>query len=69
LADRIAIVDHGRLIACGPLAALRAQAAVDGSLEEVFLTLTREEEGGPAAPLSADRDGIALPGSNRVHPS
>src|SRR4029077_11974878 len=40
LADRIAIVDHGRLIACGPLQALRAQAAVDGSLEEVFLTLT-----------------------------
>jgi ABC-2 type transport system ATP-binding protein len=43
LADRIAIVDHGRLISCGPLAALRTQAAVDGSLEEVFLTLTREE--------------------------
>ena len=40
LAHRIAIVDHGRLIACGPLAALRGQAAVDGSLEEVFLTLT-----------------------------
>jgi ABC-2 type transport system ATP-binding protein len=42
LADRIAIVDHGRLIACGPLPALRSQAAVDGSLEDVFLTLTQE---------------------------
>jgi ABC-2 type transport system ATP-binding protein len=42
LADRIAIVDHGRLISCGTLEALRTQAAVDGSLEEVFLTLTRE---------------------------
>ena len=28
LADRIAIVDHGRLIACGTLEALREQAAV-----------------------------------------
>jgi ABC-2 type transport system ATP-binding protein len=43
LADRIGIIDHGRLIACGPIGALRAQAAVDGPLEDVFLTLTREE--------------------------
>jgi ABC-2 type transport system ATP-binding protein len=48
LADRIGIIDHGRLIACGPMDALRSQAAVDGSLEDVFLTLTREEEGAPA---------------------
>ncbi len=41
LADRIAIVNHGRLISCGTLAGLRQQAAVDGSLEHVFLTLTR----------------------------
>jgi ABC-2 type transport system ATP-binding protein len=40
LADRIAIVNHGRLIGCGTLEALRGQAAVDGSLENVFLTLT-----------------------------
>jgi ABC-2 type transport system ATP-binding protein len=69
LADRIAIVDHGRLIACGPLAALRAQAAVDGSLEEVFLTLTREEQAGASStPLPPNRDGIAVPTSNRVIP-
>jgi ABC-2 type transport system ATP-binding protein len=43
LADRIAIVDHGRLISCGTLENLRNQAAVDGNLEEVFLILTREE--------------------------
>jgi ABC-2 type transport system ATP-binding protein len=40
LADRMAIINHGRLISCGTLEALRAQASVDGSLEQVFLTLT-----------------------------
>jgi ABC-2 type transport system ATP-binding protein len=43
LADRIGIVHHGRLISCGTLEALRQQAAVDGSLEQVFLTLTRPD--------------------------
>ena len=50
LADRIAIIERGRLIACGSLKALRAQAAVDGSLEEVFLTLTRYDEAGNGKP-------------------
>lgn len=56
LADRIAIINHGRLISCGPLEALRSQAAVDGSLEEVFLTLTHPEEtnGKPQAPSAVD---------------
>lgn len=40
LADRIGIVEHGRMVACGSLADLRKQAAFDGSLEEVFLKLT-----------------------------
>src|SRR5205807_9499028 len=40
LADRIGIVEHGRLISCGTLEALRKQAALDGSLEDVFLKLT-----------------------------
>ncbi len=44
LADRIAIVDHGRLIACGSLDTLRKQASLDGTLEEVFLKLTNETE-------------------------
>jgi ABC-2 type transport system ATP-binding protein len=42
LAGRIGIVESGRLISCGPLEALRRQAALDGSLEEVFLKLTQE---------------------------
>jgi ABC-2 type transport system ATP-binding protein len=42
LADRIGIVDHGRLRSCGTLATLRQQAALDGSLEDVFLKLTEE---------------------------
>jgi ABC-2 type transport system ATP-binding protein len=42
LADRIGIVDHGRLISCGTLDALRQQAALHGSLEDVFLKLTEE---------------------------
>jgi ABC-2 type transport system ATP-binding protein len=42
LADRIGIVDRGRLISCGTLEMLRKQAASDGSLEEIFLKLTEE---------------------------
>jgi ABC-2 type transport system ATP-binding protein len=42
LAQRIGIVDRGRLIGCGPLEALRRQADSNGSLEEVFLLLTEE---------------------------
>ncbi len=44
LAARIGIVHHGRLINCGTLADLRKQAALDGSLEEVFLALVEEEK-------------------------
>jgi ABC-2 type transport system ATP-binding protein len=43
LAARIGIVHHGRLIGCGTLDDLRKQAALDGSLEEVFLALVEEE--------------------------
>ena len=50
VADRIGIINHGRLISCGTLDALRKQAAVDGSLEEVFLTLTHPEEANGQAP-------------------
>jgi ABC-2 type transport system ATP-binding protein len=44
LSDRIGIVDHGRLVSCGPLDSLRKQAALDGSLEDVFLKLTEEDK-------------------------
>lgn len=40
LADRIGIVEHGKLVSCGTLSALRQQAALDGSLEDVFLKIT-----------------------------
>jgi ABC-2 type transport system ATP-binding protein len=43
LADRIGIVDHGRLIGYGTLDSLRKQAESEGTLEEVFLKLTEEE--------------------------
>jgi ABC-2 type transport system ATP-binding protein len=43
LAHRIGVVGNGKLIGCGSLDALRTQAALDGSLEEVFLKLTEEK--------------------------
>jgi ABC-2 type transport system ATP-binding protein len=43
LADRIGVMDHGRLIGCGTLDALRQQADHHtGSLEDVFLKMTSE---------------------------
>jgi ABC-2 type transport system ATP-binding protein len=54
LADRIAIVDRGRLIGCGTLETLRKQAASDGSLEDVFLRLTEPGEGEGGAVPSPD---------------
>ncbi len=48
LADRIGIIDHGRLIGCGTLDALRTQSSSDGSLEDVFLKITDEATAGTA---------------------
>lgn len=42
LADRIGIVEHGRLVSCGHLEDLRRQASLDGTLEDVFLKITEE---------------------------
>lgn len=44
LANRIGVVRSGELIGCGTLETLRQQAALGGSLEEVFLKLTEPEE-------------------------
>jgi ABC-2 type transport system ATP-binding protein len=44
LAGRIGIVNRGRLIRCGTLDDLRKQAAVDGTLEEVFLAVVEEQK-------------------------
>jgi ABC-2 type transport system ATP-binding protein len=42
LADRIGIIDHGRLLGLGTMADLRKQASSDGSLEDLFLKITEE---------------------------
>src|SRR6476620_10487940 len=42
LADRIGIIDRGRLIGCGTFESLKTQAELDGSLEDVFLKITEE---------------------------
>lgn len=44
LADRIGILNRGRLIAVGTMDELRTRSGVVGALEDAFLTLTREEE-------------------------
>ena len=42
LADRIGILDHGRLLGCGTMTDLRKQASHNGSLEDLFLKITEE---------------------------
>ncbi len=44
VADRIGIIHHGKLIALGTVAQLRAQAQETGALEKVFLSLIDQEE-------------------------
>ena len=44
VADRIGIIHHGKLIALGTVADLRAQAQETGALEKVFLSLIDQEE-------------------------
>lgn len=43
LADRIGIINKGKLIGLGKVADLKTQASHQGSLEEVFLRLTEED--------------------------
>lgn len=49
LADRIGIIDRGQMLGLGSLSELRTQAAMDGSLEDLFLKIT-EAEGEAAVP-------------------
>ncbi|MFH1176177.1 MAG: ABC transporter ATP-binding protein [Acidobacteriota bacterium] len=41
VADRIGIIHHGRLLALGTVAEIKALASGSGSLEDIFLELTR----------------------------
>ncbi|MDY3551953.1 ABC transporter ATP-binding protein [Gemmata sp. JC717] len=50
LADRIGILDRGTLLGCGTLTDLRKQAAMDGSLEDLFMKITEEDAPQPALP-------------------
>lgn len=43
LADRIGIINRGKLIGLGKVQDLKERASLNGSLEEVFLKLTEEE--------------------------
>jgi ABC-2 type transport system ATP-binding protein len=44
LCSRVGIIDHGALVAAGPLAELQDRVVPGGSLEEVFLKVTKAEE-------------------------
>jgi ABC-2 type transport system ATP-binding protein len=44
LADRIGVIHHGRLLFLGTIAELREHMARRGSLEDLFLQLTEEED-------------------------
>jgi ABC-2 type transport system ATP-binding protein len=54
LADTIGIVDHGRMLAVGTLAELRERVQHDGSLEDLFLELTGNDEKAAAFQELAD---------------
>jgi ABC-2 type transport system ATP-binding protein len=47
VADRVAVIDHGTVVAEGTSAGLKAETG-KGTLDEVFLALTQDAEGGAA---------------------
>jgi ABC-2 type transport system ATP-binding protein len=49
LADRIGILDRGKLLGCGTMTDLRKQASMDGSLEDLFMKITEETPAEEAA--------------------
>jgi ABC-2 type transport system ATP-binding protein len=49
LADRIGIIDRGRLLGSGTMKDLQRLASSDGNLEELFLKITEETTDEPAA--------------------
>jgi ABC-2 type transport system ATP-binding protein len=57
ICDRVAIIDHGKILLCGTLADLRARTAEDALLESMFLRLVEQEseQSIPAASVPAAR--------------
>ena len=54
MAERIGVINHGRLVAEGTLAELRAQIGRETTLEEIFLDLVAQKEmDADAAPVDA----------------
>lgn len=52
MADRIGIIQSGRILVEGALGELQTRAGAEGqSLEDVFLSLTKEEAAAPAEPV------------------
>lgn len=53
VADKIGVINKGKLLFMGTIAELRAQMARDGNLEDLFLSLTEEEsDSAPAWPAT-----------------
>jgi ABC-2 type transport system ATP-binding protein len=44
MAERIGVINHGRLVAEGTLAELRARIGRETTLEEIFLDLVAQKE-------------------------
>ena len=53
MAERIGVINHGRLVAEGTLAELRARIGRETTLEEIFLDLVAQKEAEPAAEAAA----------------
>lgn len=56
LADRIAIIHHGKLVACGTAQDLRNQSGKIGALENAFLAITQEDTSAIPSPLKETPD-------------
>lgn len=57
LADRIGIVDHGRMLAMGTLEQLRGRVQHHGPLEDLFLKLTGDQRPGTDGVIGSELAG------------